>query len=137
LIRGLGTDVVEMARVEAAIRRHGRRFLERVLAAEERDLASEYESGRLVEFVAGRFAAKEAIAKALGCGLGALGMASVAVLPTPRGLAVSWHGSHRAANHARDRWWVSISHTRTTAFAVAIWETVGSGASYAATDGPS
>ena len=66
---GIGTDIVEIARVEAAWRRRGRRFANRVLTPREcqRCLAAR-EPWR---FLAKRFAAKEAIAKAFGTGIGA------------------------------------------------------------------
>lgn len=65
---GVGTDIVEVARVEAVWRRHGERFAQRILTPSEieRCLAAA-QPGR---FLAKRFAAKEAIAKALGCGIG-------------------------------------------------------------------
>ncbi|MFO7807877.1 holo-ACP synthase [Guyparkeria sp.] len=66
MILGIGTDLVEIARIEAALDRHGARLVERVLGPVER--------GRLPErnpapWIAKRFATKEAVAKALGTGL--------------------------------------------------------------------
>ena len=70
MIFGIGTDLVEVARIAATHRKFGRHFVERLLMAEE---LARFESlpaveGRAVRFLAQRFAAKEAIVKALGTG---------------------------------------------------------------------
>jgi holo-[acyl-carrier protein] synthase len=67
VIFGIGTDIVAVARMAEFRRRHGERALERILAPQERDecLASAYPD----RFLAKRFAAKEALAKALGTGI--------------------------------------------------------------------
>lgn len=66
MIFGIGTDVVQLARIEAVYERHGERFVRRVLMAEEEEAFRAYR--RPVRFLAMRFAAKEAIVKALGTG---------------------------------------------------------------------
>lgn len=66
MIHGIGTDIVEVARVAAALERHGRRFAERVLAETELPDFDVHKSP--AHFLAKRFAAKEAGAKALGTG---------------------------------------------------------------------
>jgi holo-[acyl-carrier protein] synthase len=67
VIHGIGTDIVAVARVHAALERHGRRFAERILGEGER---AEYAGSREpARFLAKRFAAKEAFAKALGTGV--------------------------------------------------------------------
>lgn len=66
MIFGIGTDIVSVSRMESALARHGDRFAERILAAQELD---EYRhSGKPAHFLARRFAAKEAAAKAFGTG---------------------------------------------------------------------
>ena len=64
----IGTDIVTVARVEEVWRRHGDRFVERILTAPERERCAQL--AEPWRFLARRFAAKEAIAKALGCGIG-------------------------------------------------------------------
>jgi holo-[acyl-carrier protein] synthase len=67
VIFGIGTDIVEYARIEAMRVRYGGRFAERVLSERE---SSEYQaSSDASRFLAKRFAAKEAFAKAVGSGL--------------------------------------------------------------------
>jgi holo-[acyl-carrier protein] synthase len=67
VIFGIGTDIVEYARIEAMWVRYGARFAERVLS--ERELPSFKSSPHSARFLAKRFAAKEAFAKAVGSGL--------------------------------------------------------------------
>jgi holo-[acyl-carrier protein] synthase len=66
VIFGIGTDVVRLDRIASAYERFGRHFVERLLMPEE--LAAFEAHKRPVRFLAMRFAAKEAIAKALGTG---------------------------------------------------------------------
>lgn len=67
MIVGIGTDIVKISRIEAILARHGAAFAERVLAdAERSDFASVKHPAR---FLAKRFAAKEAFAKAFGTGI--------------------------------------------------------------------
>ncbi len=71
-IYGLGTDIVEVERIAAVLGRHGRRFVERVLGPEERaryDRRAARVESRGVAFLATRWAAKEAISKAVGLGM--------------------------------------------------------------------
>ena len=67
MIFGIGTDVVEVARIEASIAQFGDDFAKRILA--ESELKSYQESQIKPRFLAKRFAAKEAFSKALGTGL--------------------------------------------------------------------
>ena len=68
-IFGIGTDLVAIARIEQALERHGDAFAGRLLSDEE---MREYRKRQnKAAFLAKRFAAKEAIAKALGTGIGA------------------------------------------------------------------
>ena len=67
MIFGIGTDIVELARIEELYARHGARFAQRVLSVSELpELASHPDPARLL---AKRYAAKEAFAKAVGTGL--------------------------------------------------------------------
>ena len=66
MIIGLGSDIVDVRRIERVIARHGERFLGRIFTAAERAKAER--RANAVETYAKRFAAKEACAKALGTG---------------------------------------------------------------------
>jgi holo-[acyl-carrier protein] synthase len=66
MIHGIGTDIVEVKRIEAGLERHGRRFAERILT--EVELAGFDQAAQPAAYLAKRFAAKEAAVKALGTG---------------------------------------------------------------------
>ncbi len=78
MIVGIGTDIVRVARLEAGLARFGVRYAERILDGVEMD---EFEAAaRKAHFLAKRFAAKEAAAKALGTGFrGAFGLRDIRV----------------------------------------------------------
>ncbi|MBF8378147.1 holo-ACP synthase [Alicyclobacillus mali] len=129
MILGIGNDVIEIRRIRAALARRGDAFLERVLAPEERRRARAIsDAARLAEFVAGRFAAKEAIAKAAGCGLARLSMPNVAVSLGDAGLQVVWQPSSALwaqfgpPDAARVRLHLALTHSGGLAFAVAVLE---------------
>lgn len=64
----VGTDILELARIEAVLDRQGERFARRILT--EGEFADYLASGQPARLLARRFAAKEAVAKALGTGIG-------------------------------------------------------------------
>jgi holo-[acyl-carrier protein] synthase len=72
MIYGIGTDIVQISRVEAALKRSGERFAEKILGPEE---LVKYHARRAknevrgLRFLATRFSAKEAFSKAIGLGL--------------------------------------------------------------------
>jgi len=66
MIHGVGTDVVQVSRIEAAWKKHGQAFARRILMPEE--LEGFARAKNPVRFLAMRFAAKEAVVKALGTG---------------------------------------------------------------------
>ncbi len=67
MIYGIGTDIVEVSRIEQALSRHGAAFAKRILT--ETEFAEFQQSHTQARFLAKRFAAKEAFAKALGTGV--------------------------------------------------------------------
>ena len=67
-IVGIGTDIVQLARIETVVSKHGDRFAERILHVNELKI---YEAhSQPISYLAKRFAAKEAVSKALGTGIG-------------------------------------------------------------------
>lgn len=130
MIVGVGADLVEISRVRHALEQSsGGRFLERILTPKERELA-ERRKGRLAEYTAGRFAAKEAIVKAIGCGIGKqIGFQDVEVLPDELGkphCSVSRAALERAGLDGEIRIHISITHTEKMASAYAIVEAITS-----------
>jgi holo-[acyl-carrier protein] synthase len=121
VILGIGTDLVRVERLRPMLERHGSRLLERLLHPEER---AELPTTRPEGFVARRFAAKEALAKALGCGVGrdmALKEARVTHDAAGRpGFALSGAAARTAARLGVTRIHLSISdeHDYAQAFVV-------------------
>ncbi|MGM9985761.1 MAG: holo-ACP synthase [Bacillaceae bacterium] len=69
MIQGIGIDIVELKRIEKAYERN-EKFAERILTANELAVFNELQVKRKIEFLAGRFAVKEAYSKAFGTGIG-------------------------------------------------------------------
>ncbi|UCG14066.1 MAG: holo-ACP synthase [Deltaproteobacteria bacterium] len=124
MIRGVGIDLVNVARMERAVERWGRRFLERVFTLAEIDLC--LSRARPANCLALRFAAKEAFAKALGLGLrSGLRWRDVEVvhdhLGKP-GLRLHNRADQLLAEAAADGVWLSLSDERDSAIAVVVLE---------------
>ena len=89
---GTGVDLIEIARIRAVLERRGSRFLNRIYTQRERD----YCGGRVAE-LAVRFAAKEAVMKALGTGMRGIAWREIEILANARGKpVVLLHGRARA-----------------------------------------
>lgn len=69
MIIGQGVDIVEIKRIKNAIERGGAQFVKRVFTEDEAKQA-ESRNAAMYSYYAGRWAAKEALSKALGCGIG-------------------------------------------------------------------
>lgn len=110
-----GVDLIEIARIQEAIEQHGQRFLHRVFT--ENELA---EAGDSMPSLAARFAAKEAVAKALGTGFGQVTWCEVEILRGPcREPVLQLHGeaARQAEHQGLKTWAISLSHTREYAVA--------------------
>ena len=124
MIIGIGLDLVDVGRIDTAAQRLDGRFLERVFTAEEIAYCSEKKTAAL--HFAGRFAAKEACAKALGCGIGAqAGFQEMEVVRDAAGKpGLKLCGA--AAKHAEalgvTRIFLTITHTDDKAAAVVVLE---------------
>ena len=70
MIIGVGTDIVRIDRIKRLIEKYNQMFLSRILCSEELKKIEKLPVGKLYSFVAKRFAAKEAISKAFGIGIG-------------------------------------------------------------------
>ncbi|MBM4222042.1 MAG: holo-[acyl-carrier-protein] synthase, partial [Gammaproteobacteria bacterium] len=84
MIFGIGTDILRIERIAAAHARYGERFVHRILMPEE--MPGFAGSGNPVRYLAMRFAAKEAIVKAVGTGFAhGMWLRDSGILPDPRG----------------------------------------------------
>lgn len=124
MIVGLGTDVVGIPRIREVLSRHPRRFLERWFDPRESAHIAAVADG--AERAAGRWAAKEAAAKALGTGFAdGVVPTQIAVVPGPGGaprLDLAGAALARAQGLGATRWHVSLSHADGVAVAVVILE---------------
>lgn len=113
-----GVDLIEISRIEEVVSRHGKRYLERIYTPAELELC-----GKRAESLAGRFAAKEAVAKALGCGIGEVEWKEIEILGDEQSAPVL-HLFGAAARKADElglaSWSVSISHNQSQAIAFVI-----------------
>ena len=114
-----GIDMIEIQRVEAGIDRLGERFLNRFFTPGEREDCAD-QPHRL----AARLAAKEAVAKALGTGIGEVGWRDIEIrCNNERGRpTLTLHGAavRVSAELNISQWDVSLSHTKEYASAVAV-----------------
>lgn len=124
MIKGLGIDIVETDRIRQVIERHGEQFLNRVYTPAEQAIGKIRASAH--HFYAGRWAAKEAAAKALGCGIGSeCSFNEIEVVDSPIGvpsLVFSGSAARTAAALGARNVRVSITHEREYAAAVVIIE---------------
>ncbi|WP_368654021.1 holo-ACP synthase [Ornithinibacillus sp. 4-3] len=112
MIVGIGLDIVELKRIENSLTK-GSRLMKRVLTLEEQKLFTKLSSERRkIEFLAGRFAAKEAFAKAAGTGIGKLSFQDMEVLKNEQGAPVMTVQGYKD-------YVVFISITHSEAYAVA------------------
>ena len=124
MILGTGIDIIEVARIAASFEKFGERFVNRILLPDE--IAYCLAHRRPAPFLAARFAAKEAVSKAFGTGIGAqLGWQDIEIRRKESGEPfVVLHGKGqelfiaRGAKHLH----VSLSHTEHHAAATAILE---------------
>lgn len=122
MICGVGVDIVELDRIAAAYDRFGHRFVERILTLQEQ---ADCGDPPRIASLAARFAAKEAVAKALGVGISGIKWRDIEVVRRPSGepaIALSGGAARVAARRGVKRVFVSLSHSRRYAVATATAE---------------
>ena len=124
MILGVGIDIIEVARIAASYERFGERFVNRILLPDEIAYCQSHKQP--APFLAARFAAKEAISKAFGTGIGAqLGWQDMEIRRKESGEPfVVLHGKGEELFNARKakRLLVSLSHTQNYAAVTAVLE---------------
>ena len=104
MIVGHGIDIEELALIENAVtRREG--FAKRVLTPKEMERFANLKGRRQIEYLAGRWSAKEAFSKAMGTGIGKLTFQDLEVLNNERG------APYFSQSPFSGKIWLSISHT--------------------------
>lgn len=123
MIVGTGVDIVELERISRVLNRYGDKFVERLLTAAEQD--NWLGRGARLETLAGYWAAKEAVAKALGTGFVDFGLSNIVITHDPLGRPLATFTEGAAAlvsGLGITNMWLSISHSVTYAVATAIAE---------------
>ncbi len=124
MILGTGIDIIEVARIAASFEKFGERFVNRILRPDEIAYCRSHKNP--APFLAVRFAAKEAISKAFGTGIGAqLGWLDVEIRRKDSGepfVVLHGKGLDLLANRGAKNLHVSLSHTEHYAAATAILE---------------
>jgi holo-[acyl-carrier protein] synthase len=113
-----GVDLIEIARIEVVMSRQGKAWLERIFTPAELEYC-----GKRAESLAGRWAAKEAVAKALGSGIGDVAWKEIEILGDEQKAPVlNLYGAaeKRAEELGLTNWSVSISHNQTNAIAFVV-----------------
>jgi holo-[acyl-carrier protein] synthase len=118
--KGLGNDIIEIDRIRQSIERHGQHFLDRLFTQKEQDYCFKFKDP--VPHFAGRFAAKEAISKALGTGFGKeVSWQDMEVLGDEKGKPEVYFSEGLKKLFSNPKVLLSISHSSSHATAVALW----------------
>jgi holo-[acyl-carrier protein] synthase len=113
-----GVDIIEVNRIDHAIVRHGQRFFDRFYTSQEL-----IDAKGQIPALAARFAAKEAVAKALGTGIGQVAWKEIEVVTGPRReplLRLHGNAQEMSETLGLTDWAISLSHTDQHAVAVAV-----------------
>jgi holo-[acyl-carrier protein] synthase len=124
MILGTGIDIIEVARVQASHERFGERFLKRLLHPDEIAYCLSHKNP--APFIAARFAAKEAISKAFGTGIGAsLGWQDMEIRRKKSGepfVILHGKGEKLFTSRRAKQLLISLSHTQNYAAATVVLE---------------
>jgi holo-[acyl-carrier protein] synthase len=124
MILGTGIDLIEVARISSSYEKFGERFINRVLLPDEIAYCLSHKNP--APFLAARFAAKEAISKAFGTGIGAqLGWQDMEIRHKPSGepfVVMQGKGAELFAARGAQRLHISITHTENYAAVMAVLE---------------
>ena len=125
-VLGIGVDIVETARIEHSLERFGERFLHRVFTAGEIEYCQSMKYP--ARHFAARFAAKEAVSKAFGTGIGkSMGWRDIDVHREAAGqpfVVLDGGAKVLATSRKVSAVWLSLSHTEHHAVATALLESV-------------
>jgi holo-[acyl-carrier protein] synthase len=123
-VLGIGVDLVENARIQHSLDRFGERFLQRVFTPGEIEYSQSMKYP--ARHLAARFAAKEAVSKAFGTGIGkAMGWKDIDVRRKPSGepfVVLEGGAKDLAAERGVSAIWITLSHTEHHAMAMIVIE---------------
>ena len=119
MAQGIGIDIIEVTRIDRVILKYGKKFLDRLFTEEEQSYCLRHQ--KAARHFAARFAAKEAIAKALGTGIReGISWLDIEVSHDPHGKPIAKLSARLSARFNYPNILLSISHTHEYATAVAL-----------------
>lgn len=120
MIKGIGTDIIDIKRIKSIMEKFGEKFYEKILTEKEIEYCKSFKAKPEPHF-AGRFASKEAYSKALGTGISKeFKWKDIEILNDERGKPYIHHTVEN--EYSKEKFLVTISHTDEYAMAVVIWE---------------
>lgn len=119
MIRGIGTDIIEVDRIADNIEKNGQRFLDRIFTPEEQAYCNKYREP--ARHYAARWAAKEAVVKAFGTGFGdTASHLDIAVINDPKGKPEIRLAKHLIETFQNPKLLITLSHCHAYATATVI-----------------
>lgn len=123
MILGIGIDIIEIDRMAQVIQRQGKQFITRLFTVREQ-IPPEEKVGEffIAQHYAARFAAKEAVTKALGTGFRGIGWKDIEILKSSLGKPYVALSESIAERFSYPELLLSISHSKNNACAVCLWQ---------------
>lgn len=120
MTKGIGNDIIEIDRIRKTIKKHGPHFHKKIFTEQELEYCLSHQDPAIP--LAGRFSAKEAIAKALGTGFGKdVSWLDISIVNDEKGRPYPLFTNAFNEVFQKPKILISISHTKIYATAVAIW----------------
>jgi holo-[acyl-carrier protein] synthase len=122
MIFGIGTDIIETSRIQNAIEKYGKRFLDRLFTEQEQQYCNEFNDTKYIHYAA-RFAAKESFSKAIGTGITqGFKLRDVSVSNLPSGQPVIILDGEMKEKYGHLKVHISLSHSDTNSVAFIVLE---------------
>lgn len=116
---GIGTDILEIERIQEAVSKHGDHFIQRIFTSQEQNYCRQYRDP--IPHFAALFSVKESIAKALGCGIGEkLGWQDIEIEHDTAGKPIVKFSTKIQQSFNHPQVIISISHCRAYVSTVAL-----------------
>lgn len=124
MIFGIGTDIVETSRIQSAIEKYGKRFLDRIYTKLEQEYCDSFNDTKFVHYAA-RFAAKESFSKAIGTGItNGFKLNEVSVINESNGKPIIVLEGELLKKYGHLKSHISLSHTDNNSLAYILLEEI-------------
>jgi len=122
MIKGIGIDIIEIERIKDAITRRKDAFIERLFTEKERQMCPTGSETSLATHYAGRFAAKEAVSKALGTGFRGIDWKDIEIISDELGKPNVFLSQKIRERFGNPQLLITISHSKIHASAFCLWQ---------------